>query len=156
MQFMGSKNRATGYAAANLLTAMFAMRSVFSTVVLLLTIGVSANLHADVCDDIDDLKTGWDAMSIDVAASALPDARLSRREQRELEDGLEKLVLATAIVGEAMKTGNRSERRLGQEIMGYITEMSRFSDRESPAHINDVVGDLSDALEETVDYCDRQ
>jgi hypothetical protein len=110
----------------------------------------------NVCDDIHSVKEGWDAMSVIVAASVLPDAQLSRREQRELEEGLGELMLATAVVGEALKTGNRVERRLGAEIMGSLSEMQGFDDSDKAHHINAVIGDLTESLEDTVDYCDRQ
>jgi hypothetical protein len=113
-------------------------------------------LAGNVCDDINTIKESWDAMSVIVAASVLPDAKLSRREERELEKGLSDLMIATAVVGEALKTGNRLERRLGNEIMGSLEEMEYFDDDSRPGHINAVIGDLTESLEDTVDYCDRQ
>lgn len=128
------------------------MRTLPFLVLALLALTPAA-VHADICDDINDIAEGWNAIANaleETAGEDLEDLDLDRL-RRDVND----LLPGTQTLGEYLvDEGNAGEQDLGNDLLDAIDELFDVETDDYAAYLVDRIDDVVDSLDATVDYCD--
>ena len=120
---------------------------------LLALLALATAAHADVCDDINDIADGWNAIAEaleDDAEEGLEDLDLNR-----LRRDIDALLPGTESFGEYLvEEGNAREQELGNDLLDSIEDVYDVETDDYASYMVDRIDDIVDSLDETVDFCD--
>ncbi len=123
------------------------------TIFLALLVLVPVTVHADVCDDINDIANGWN-----VIANTLEDAGDEGLEDLDLDRlnaDVNTLLPGTEEFGEYLvEEGNVTEQDLGNDLLDSIEDLYDVETDDYASYMVDRIDDIVDSLDQTVDFCD--
>ncbi|MEM7582979.1 MAG: hypothetical protein AAF560_06340 [Acidobacteriota bacterium] len=128
------------------------MRTPITLLAILCLLPVGA-AQADVCDNIDDLATGW--ASIADALEQDADAEIADLDLDKLERDVDTLMPWTEGLGEDLADfGNRREEKMGEDLLDFIDALYDVDGDDYTAFLVDRIDDVVDMIDHIVDYCD--
>jgi hypothetical protein len=124
-------------------------------VVLMVATGLAPVVAADICNDINDLSNGWNAIANALEQNA--DEDVGDLDVAALERDVNALLGPTERLGEALvDLGNRDEEDLGNDLLDVVDDLVDVDGNDLAAYLVDVIDDLVTTLDDVVDYCDQQ
>lgn len=128
------------------------MRALTTLTLTLLLLAPVAAL-ADVCNDINDVANGWNAI-----ANALEDSGDDGLEDLDLDllrRDVDALLPGTEKLGEVLiDEGNADEQELGNDLLDSIDDLYDVETDDYASYLVDRIDGVVDVLDATVDYCD--
>lgn len=126
------------------------IRQIFLVALLVLA---PAAAHADVCDDINDIANGWNAIADALEQNA--DDGLDDLDLNRLRRDVDELLPGTESFGEYLvDEGNAAEQDLGDDLLDTIEDLYDVDTDDYASYMVDRIDDIVDVLDDTVDFCD--
>ena len=124
-----------------------------SSLLLALLLLAPATLHADICDDINDIANAWNAIADTLEVDAEEDLEdldldLLRTDVKDLLPGTESF--AEYLIDE----GNAKEQKLGDNLLDSIEDLYDVETDDYASYLVDRIDDIVDTIDDVVDYCD--
>lgn len=108
---------------------------------------------ADVCDDVNDVANGWNAIANALEDSA--DEDLESLDLEALRDDVDALLPGTESLGEFLvDEGSAREQDLGNDLLDTLDELYDVDTDDYASYMVDRIDDIVDSLDQTVDFCD--
>ncbi len=112
-----------------------------------------AAAEAQICDDINTISNGWNAVANALEETAGED--IGDLDVERLENDVNTLLDPTQFLGEALADeGNEDEQVMGEDLLYVIEDLYDVGGEDLAAHLVDVIDDLVGTLDDIVDYCD--
>lgn len=127
------------------------MRNRLTLLLALLVLAPAA--HADICDDINDIANGWNAIANALEDSA--DEGLEDLDLERLNRDIQALLPGTESFGEYLvEEGNAVEQDLGNDLLDSIEDLYDVETDDYASYMVDRIDDIVDSLDQTTDFCD--
>lgn len=127
------------------------MRALPTLLLVLLVLAPAA--HADICDDINTIADGWNAIANALEETA--DEGIEDLDLDRLRNDVNDLLPGTETLGQYLvDEGNAREQDLGNDLLDVIEDLYDVETDDYAAYLVDRIDDVVDTLDATVDYCD--
>jgi len=125
----------------------------FAVLFVTFTAPASAAAGQNICEDINAVSNGWNAVANALEEAAGDD--LGDLDVESLASVVNELLEPTGLLGEVLaEEGDEGEQELGEDLLDIIDEMLEVDGDDLAEYLVDVIDDLVDTLDEVVDYCD--
>ena len=109
---------------------------------------------ANICDDIDDVSTGWDAVANALEETAGED--VGDLDVDRLEQDVNTLLEPTQVLADALAdSADPDEVELGEDLLDMIDGIYDTDGEDLADYLVDRIDDLVDTLDDVVDFCDE-